>query len=191
MKKLIYLVAVLFAGTALTAIVSCSENDEWADYWLLKHIVDNKDIISPIPVVNSSITEFFETEWPSGPNHRHGYFYDYVDSTTSIWVTGPDTICDLINSQEQLQAVYFGDKTLPEINFTKYTLLIGRVEVSDSGHSIQKIDLVQTTNGLMANVYIQKSQSGLVFPAFTYLRFWRLYPKLASTDITINVIKSK
>ena len=184
MKKLIYLCAVLFAGTTLATIVSCSENDEWADYWLLKHIV-----IAPIGNVDSRITDFFKTEWPSGPN-RYGYFYEYVDST-STWVPGPDTICDLINSQAQLQAIYYGDKTLPEINFTKYTLLIGRVEVSDSGHSIQKIDLVQTTNGLMANVYIQKSQSGLVFPAFTYLRFWRLYPKLASTDITINVIKSK
>ena len=54
MKKLINLCAVLLAGTAMTTIVSCSENDEWADYWLLKHIV-----IAPIGNVDSRITDFF------------------------------------------------------------------------------------------------------------------------------------
>ena len=159
-KQIICAISLLLC----TVFVGCSNDDD--------------TIIYPTSFVDSSVSEFFETEWPT-QSMQPGFFYS----------NSRGTVYNLINSKKQLQSIYNGEKELPAIDFTACTLLIGQVQVPHSGHSIQKIDLVQTENGLVANIYLKVSDSG--YQVITELRFWRLYPKLASTDITINVIKSK
>ena len=62
MKKLIYLVAVLFTGTALTTIVSCSENNDWTNSWYLAQLLnspdDPKDPDDPTDTTSGDIVSF-------------------------------------------------------------------------------------------------------------------------------------
>ena len=66
MKKLIYLVAVLLTGTALTTIVSCSENNDWTHSWYLAQLLNNggkthedpKDPDDPTDTTSGDIVSF-------------------------------------------------------------------------------------------------------------------------------------
>ena len=93
--------------------------------------------------------------------------------------------CSVINSEKDFRACYNGNEELPNIDFDRFTLVIGQVEAPHTGCHIMDVRLVQLDQ-LFLNVTLYVGNSG--YTMTTYLRFWRLYPKLQSS-IQMNVIK--
>ena len=94
----------------------------------------------------------------------------------------------VINSQQELADIYVGKKKLPEIDFDKYTLIIGQQIMPYRGFYIAKKKLSNGDNGLILNLYA-KNDRELLPCASQNLYFWGLYPKLSQKMVSVNVVK--
>ena len=126
--------------------------------------------ITPIKKVDESVSTFLNDELEHFDLNRTGHS------------------CRIINSSSALQACYVGTKDLPDIDFDSFTLLIGQVEAPHTGCNITDVQVVESSP-LLCKVYLHVGDSG--YTMLTYLRFWRLYPKIPYTNIQMTVIKQK
>ena len=116
------------------------------------------------------VTEFFDSEWPLIGN---GQFLINEDK------------CLIINSQEELNAIYCGKKSIPHIDFESLSVLVGQATAPDNGYEIEDI---QFTDNNMLDVFIIKTRDN-VYPAFTPLHFWKtVTPKMTSSAVKVNVV---
>jgi hypothetical protein len=116
------------------------------------------------------VTEFFDSEWPLIGN---GQFLINEDK------------CLIINSQEELNAIYCGKKSIPHIDFESLSVLVGQATAPDNGYEIEDI---QFTDNNMLDVFIIKTREN-VYPAFTPLHFWKtVTPKMTSSAVKVNVV---
>ncbi len=114
----------------------------------------------------------------------------FSDVNTAMWVNRKilgftyrkNEIC-IINSQEELSNLYNGDKPLPEIDFSKYTLLVGHVLAAHSGHLLERTELTEKDGSLTLYVYIRALDEGLA--VITPILYWGLYPKLSQKEINV------
>ena len=91
----------------------------------------------------------------------------------------------VINSQQELADIYVGKKKLPEIDFDKYTLIIGQQIMPYCGFYVAKKELLADDSGLILNLYARNDRESLPC-ASQNLYFWGLYPKLSQKTITVN-----
>ena len=160
MKKYIFILL------AAMTFVACSEEEPSPN---------GKDI-NGVDKVPTQVKEFFsdiETLMWRGKK-----VFDFTFTQNEIKV---------INSMEEFADFYIGEKELPEIDFSSYTLIVGHVLTSDTGHELDKIVLKEMNESLTLNVYIRKLDSG--FAVITPIPYWGLYPKLPNKPIIANVIQ--
>ena len=153
MKTLLY--CVLFLGL----FASCAE------------IKPNDDAgIFPVSA-SEDVESFFESYLPPS---------DYSYSNTSFNF-GEETECFVINDVDDFKAVAPESVTLPEIDFDKYTLIIGQVVMGNPGYRFVSQSIHTDT---LKVVY--KKLGGASPAMMTYFYFWGLYDKLQNA-VNIDV----
>ena len=142
------------------------------------------NIINPILTgsVYDSLAEFFHANYQSEEEHR-SFFGDDIESYESA------SQCFVINSREELMAHYLGEAPFPDMDFDKYTLIVGQVIMPESYYIVLRQELVSDSDGLRLNVYVPEKDSGYLM--LQQLFYWGLYPKLQSSNISVNIIKEQ
>jgi hypothetical protein len=132
------------------------------------------------------IEDFFNSEWADYNNDDvyPSTFFNHDER-------GRDKIC-LINSQEELSKIYQGTKEIPEIDFSKYTLIVGQqkrnVEIGkESTGKFLEQKLFQTEDGYQMNLYCNSIIPDAVIYRISYIYYWGLYPKQDIKNITVNI----
>lgn len=144
------------------------------DYYISLLDIAECDDLQPLQDTEPEIAKFLDDALmvviilgggPSG----HCQF-DFPGSTFEEMLA--DT-CFVINNQAQLASLYIGQNTIPEIDFSKYTLVIGRAHMPSSGESLIYHDISADKQTL--NLFIKQYSAGLAAIYFEY--YWGLYPK--------------
>ena len=96
--------------------------------------------------------------------------------------------CYLINSMEEFQTAYKGNEQLPEVDFERYSVLVGRTYRIDGSESLGIYNLVDEDDHYRMHLAILRN----VNPDYFYtadigdLFYWELYPKRESKPINID-----
>lgn len=105
-----------------------------------------------------------------------------------------DQLCRIINSKEEFRAVYKGSKELPEIDFQRYSLILGRV--SSGVVNLAKGNYIsRTADGnyfltVKIGVYENYDPSKYAYiDILVPVYFWGIYPKLSIDEIPCEVIR--
>ena len=162
MKKYVLIIGVIVAATWLCA---CSSDDD--DF--------NPNAIQPISLKEGDVVDFFNSVFPGS------FFIDnqYEDLGNHVYV---------INSRQELDDVYFGEKELPAIDFDKYTLVIGQLLMPYPGFYFVKKELEPSENGLQLTIYV-RNDGEILSAVLKHLYFWEIYPKQSQKTISVNVLK--
>lgn len=92
----------------------------------------------------------------------------------------------VINSQKDFQQAYMGRKELPEVDFDKYTLIIGRTWGSDSSFRLESVVLRDTGKAYELETKIQHFTDIGSFGAIVTMYYWGLYPKLQQKEMSVK-----
>lgn len=139
------------------------------------------------PVENTQEWEdFFATEvrhpyW-DGDGNIHRTFFDQTEWDEQKLL--------VINSQSDFQLAYTGDKKLPEIDFDKYTLIIGKDWASNSSYQLQDVQLYDNGKQYILDIDIMHYVWSGAYEAIQNLFYWKVYPKLDKKEIILNRVFS-
>ena len=140
---------------------------------------DELSTIQPMSNIDDEIITFFENELPAMGTSR-SFFTDVARDTE---------ICYVVNDNKDFQHLYKGKFTPPTIDFSKYTLVIGKVRMSESFFYVAKQEVeVKGNNSATINIYVAPVSEDGSWPSFSTLYFYGLYPKLPVKTIKINKI---
>ena len=96
----------------------------------------------------------------------------------------------MINSQSDFHLAYTGDKKLPEIDFDKYTLIIGKDWASNSSYQLQDVQLYDNGKQYILDIDIMHFVWSGAYEAIQNLFYWKVYPKLDKNEIILNRVFS-
>ena len=165
-----------FFLSAIFLLTACSSDDD--------ELITETQIES----INNGreIEAFFSSEWS---NYNSAEYYPETFFNRELM--DKENIC-LVNSKEEFEKIYYGNKEIPEIDFSKYTLVIGKkkkyVEIGKkSPASLRDIKLYDTEDGYRLDLYCTSyiPEGSLFVERFLY--FWGLYPKLYNKSITTQI----
>ena len=171
MKKVFLVLSLLLS---LGMFYACSNEDETVNVYV--PIEEGEDY--------AAIANFFNLEL-SSDIYSQGFFVDSQNSTNV-----GEEVCKIINSRKELKDIYSGDKDLPEIDFTKYTLIVGYIIMPDLGNNCVRQELVYTTTNSspVLNLYV-KNENEYKPTVISTLYFWGLYPKMQHSKISVTIHK--
>lgn len=175
---------ILKLGLFLLAVLlqtGCSGDDE--EEKINGTIIEETDC-------GEQINSFFSYELPSSSVYHYSRYFFSTQEEFDY------NICYVINSNEEFRNVFRGksaDKVLPEIDFTRYTLIIGQ-ERPDLGYrpkDLIKKYLYETPEGyileLHYNQVVMKKNSVDTFPDYI-VYYWGIYPKIKGNIINVKLI---
>ena len=192
MKKLLLMMGILLSAGMFCA---CSSDDEMnvngggellqiSDSTL---IPDDGVVLSPIKLYDESgictrqedcmILDFFNYQLPIGK------------SSNSFFIDSDKNECYVINSLEELKSIYKGNVEIPEIDFERYTLVIGQEILSDFYYPVYKQDLMFSDHKCHLTLYVPDFD--LENNTTQYFYYWALYPKFYTEGISVGFIKEK
>ena len=181
MKRAIKSLTILLSAIFLLA--ACSSDDE----------TETKGIIIEEIKCGEQVDSFFRSELPNSSVYRYAKsFFCSEDEFDS-------NVCYVINSQEEFENVYHGntaETVLPEIDFTKYSLIIGQERPELGYKPKEQIEkkLYETTEGYVLELHyrqlVMKPESVDTFPEYI-VYYWGVYPKLTGHHVKIKLIITK
>lgn len=184
MRKIIVVFEVLLT---LGMISACSSGDDTENLAKDSSLERSKGIdgVGILPVENggefSEIYSFFDSELPFCVKSK-GFF---GDSNLGVG----DERCLIVNSRKELEDIYSGNNTIPEIDFQRYNLVIGVRIMPAYGYKCVRQVLIPNKGGSSAilNLYIEnKYEYNPCADAPLY--FWGLYPIISLSTIKTNII---
>lgn len=160
-KKLFLLIPFLFL---IIGMVGCEEKEQ---------------IKTILPETNLSvqIISFFESTLPT------------TGESNCFFLSENSDIYYLINSKEEFKAIYSCDNELPDIDFALYSIILGQKRMPNSYYSVVEQN-IKETDILELNIFVQLPSDG-VWPAFSNMYYWGIYPKLPNKKINVNIINRK
>ena len=178
MKKLFYLFNTLLLTAALAACSSDYDDPpEQPDSHQQEEPATSKTkegVYSPVKA-SEELTSFMSKALPNGS--RENYFFESRNSS-----------CIIIHSYDEFSEKYHGSEKLPEIDFERYSLVVGQEDVEQFGYYLVKHEIVSAKDGLTLNLTIRLS-GGFHEQSFTSFYYWGLYPKLNESTISVKVTK--
>ena len=188
MKKLVYILGSLFLFSAsFTACSSDYDNPpEQPDSHQDEMPVDSVDItpeegaskdytvISTVPV-SQEVKAFFDEALPNDKG-----------TPAFTFPSGNETEFSEINSQEELESRYKGESILPEIDFAKYTLIIGKAYMLGMTYHVKAIEIHKYEYNQSLCVFTDDPE-GLFWMAYN-MYFWALFPKIEQEIASISII---
>ena len=139
------------------------------------------------PVENTQEWEdFFATEvrhpyW-DGDGNIHRTFFDQTEWDEQKLL--------VINSQSDFRLASTGEKQLPEIDFDKYTLIIGKDLASNSSYQLQDVQLYDNGKQYILDIDIMHYVWRGAYEMIQDLFYWKVYPKLDKKEIILNRVFS-
>ena len=166
----------LFILLATIAFVACS-NDESAPSNTIAPVADNK--------MDTAVKAFFGSELPDSlPDGRNKFGFDFVCNGMPRGV--PDVQGLIINSQEELAGLYGGDKEVPLIDFSAYSLVIGQIVVMWEDWTT-RIELQEEEDFLKLTAHLHDKRGITTWEILSFDYFWHLYPKLPDKPLQVWV----
>lgn len=161
MKKIIFFAATLL----LLTMASCQQDED-----------------APNKGSRAAVSSFFDSKLDDGESVLKDFFpaSSYESET-----------CYLINSNTELEQLYSGDKELPEIDFDKYTLLIGWV-LEPCGYIVEKQTIDVADEAIVVTLTEKRdvdAASGVIAAMYDYY-FWKLCDKLPNKKVVIKKTRS-
>ena len=185
MKKSIYILMGMLLAISLG---SCSDND---DNDIMKVASDGIRVQGGEvydgwgkPEVDTSdpLAVFFRDE-------LHGPYWDGTGNEfKTFFEQGEwnDESYLVINSLQEFQDAYMGTKELPDIDFSKYTLIIGRTWGNDSSFELDDIILRDKASYYELETRLLHHVDRGAFTAIIKIYYWRLYLKLEQKNIVLT-----
>ena len=102
-----------------------------------------------------------------------------------------ENTCYRIDSKQELEALYQGTDKLPEIDYSKYTLLLGAKVYFDADTDTEnyKQVLYESKDGYDLNFYSRHMEGNWGALSITLqIYYYGLYPKLKDKEINVNLI---
>ncbi len=130
--------------------------------------------ILPITNLSEQIIGFFEETLPT------------TAESNCFFVSEEGDIHYLINSIEELRAIYSCNNELPDIDFASYSIIVGQKRMPNSYYSVLEQN-IKETEILDLNILVQLPSDGH-WPAFSNMYYWGVYPKLPNKKINVNII---
>ncbi|MDO5615571.1 MAG: hypothetical protein Q4G16_05230 [Cruoricaptor ignavus] len=129
--------------------------------------------IIPIVDIPKDVSNFLEKGLPN------------TSESECFFISQDDDIFYLINNIEDFRDVYSCDDELPEIDFTKYSLIIGKKEMPNSFYLLAD-QYIEETEMLNLTIVATLPKSGH-WPAFNDFYYWGIYPKLPNKELIVNI----
>ena len=156
-RNLLLMIQFLFL---IMGMVGCEENEQ------INTILPKTDL-------SEKTLSFFESALP------------ITGESNCFFVSEDSDIYYLINSKEELKAIYSCEKELPEIDFTLYSIILGQKRMPNSYYSVVE-QYIRETEVLALNIFVKLPANGH-WPAFSNMYYWGIYPKLPNKKININI----
>ncbi len=135
---------------------------------------DESTVMLTVASPNDDVKKFFESSMP-------------LTTDADFFSAKDGDVCELVNSVEELKMLYSGTMPLPDIDFQKYTLVIGKKLMENSFYQLTRQQIVQEDSRYVLYLYVSPVSETGSWPAFSYLNFWGLYPKLSKRDIIVRI----
>ena len=155
MLSLLAMIAIVFIG--------CSNDDE---------VTPMPESVVPV-ICNESISVFFEQYLPKD-GHSEVFFTDVPEN---------EETCMVIDNKDELRSAYNGDKELPEIDFSKYSLVIGKLYVA-AGLYVKE-QAMQYDSPTTLSIFLETDERGYI-AIMMDIYYWGVYPKLPSKNLIIR-----
>ena len=189
MKKLFYLLGTLLLTAALAACSSDYDDPpEQPNSHQDEVPVDSVDItqdegaskdytvISTVPV-SEEVKAFFDEALPYLPDlHLEVSPFSFQSNANSEFY--------VINNEKELQNIYKGEKTLPQLDFENNTLIIGQLPMS-GGSFLEAIYIRVYGDGNVLT--IQTWEPPYRYSALYHMFFWGIFPKMLE-EIDNNIL---
>ena len=189
MKKLFYLLNGLLLTAALAACSSDYDDPpEQPNSHQNEVSVDSVDItqdegaskdytvISTVPV-SEEVKAFFDEALPYLPDlHLEVSPFSFQSNANSEFY--------VINNEKELQNIYKGEKTLPQLDFENNTLIIGQLPMS-GGSFLEAIYIRVYGDGNVLT--IQTWEPPYQYSALYHMYFWGIFPKMLE-EIDNNIL---
>ena len=182
MKKKVYYLMLMALMTGFTACSNSDENDAEMISRADQEASDAPAALAPIEegADVAALTAFFGAE------------FGVYDETTKPFdlknnLSDEKNPCVVINSMEAFGEAYTGDLTLPDIDFSKYTLVFGNAFL-DAGTFIDnmKIRLVDGDKVALVINCIMDSK-GCYIATMCQKYYWALFPKFSASEVKVEV----
>ena len=137
--------------------------------------VDNSEntiVVNPEDI-SRSVSFFFEKALPKEAESE--VFFTDVPKNK-------DT-CLIINNEDELMSAYHGDEELPKIDFTNYSLVIGKLYVT-AGLYVKEQTVQYDAPTTLSLFLEQEADAALTVMVNRY--YWGVYPKLPTKNIVIK-----
>lgn len=184
MRKLVILMNMLLP---LGLFCACSSDVEFEGSDSSN--LDFEDVESINDSIDESVRSFFEKELQKG-YLTGGHVNDHFVIRDGFFFEEENT-CYRINSMEELASLYHGSDVLPEINFEKYTLLLGCKVFHDANTDVDntKLVLVETPIEYQLNLCTRHLEGEWASCGITLeIIYYGFYPKLKNKNIKVNLI---
>ena len=171
----------LFLGMLLSLgmFSACSSSDE----------IDNEsDVLNNLTSIDEGdsfvvLSDFFKTTFATEGEEA----FDFKNN-----LSNEENPCIAINNEEDFKEAYTGDLNLPAIDFSKYTLIIGKTFLS-AGTFIDNVNIktnpVKTT--LSINCIIDTNPNVGYLGVSYWEYYWKLFLKFHSSRIFVEISKEK
>lgn len=136
-------------------------------------------VISPETNLNEDLISFFDAELPFMENSKGFFTLDPPNKD----------VCYIVNKDNEFRDLYLGEKPLPSIDFTRYTLIMGKVQMQSSFYYVAKQNISISEKMVVVNLFVSPFSEDGSWPAFSTLYFWGLYPKFSAENISVNTIE--
>ena len=165
-NKVLWLCAVLMMAVGMS---SCSSDDP----------IEGQNVST---VKADDELTFFMTEALYGS--------EFEGRRTFFCADSEEEKCIIINSEQEFREAYRGDKELPKVDFSKYTLVVGRSWGNDSSYFFDNFEMVDKGDSYQLNLRLIHNMlpDYLAFCMVIDIYFWKLYRKMESKPVGINRI---
>lgn len=192
MKKVLVILGMLLP---LGMFCACSKSDETIDLDETTDVVGKQDqnrgvddesgadLISPIDDGDgfSAISDFFQTEIGSYSKPKP---FDFKKN-----LGNEEKPCLVINNEDDFKEAYTGDLSLPSIDFSKYTLILGKIYLT-AGTFIDSMGIRQTSPSkatLFINCLIDTSPDVGYLGVEYWEYYWNLFPKYHASEMNVEI----
>ena len=123
--------------------------------------------------VYAVLSDYFQNKYPSVPWSEQ-FFRKFEGDKTEMY--------------KNYDEILLGKKAeFPEIDLSKYTLVVGQAVMSKGFYSVERQEMVPCGTGWQLNLYVKKAEGNQ--SSTQYLFYWGLYPKKNYYKITANIVK--
>ena len=130
---------------------------------------------TPPVAPSQEITDFFEA-------HLSGYSSDFNFSHIDCY----ETECFLINTVDGLREIVPEPIELPDIDFAKYSLIVGQYVFEEPSYSLESQAVETGTDALTLNL-VYSEFCGIAPAMVAPYYFWGLYDKLPEYEVNVNI----